>query len=340
MSKRFSLSDAAWLPHRYDEAGDSFRFLHLPREVQRRATFLTDEYLADTDRYVEMAAAAIGREALPSGPVHFVFHSAYCCSTLVARMFDAPGIAMGLKEPVVLNDLVGWRRRGAAPQKLAQTLDAALALLSRPLEGDRAVVVKPSNIVNSLAPAMLGLRPEARAILLYAPIEDFLASIAVKGLWGRRWVRQAYLGMVKDGVAAINLSGEELLELTDLQIAGLGWLSHHGIYTDLLDRFGADRIKLCDSRSLLADPCRTVDSAFTHFGMPLADAQTKAIASGPAFTRNSKDQSRYSRADREDQIAATSAANADEIAMVAAWVRKVAESAGLNCTPPSTLLER
>lgn len=338
MTEANILGDAEWLPHRYDEMGDAFRFLHLPREAQRAVTFLTEEHLTGTDKARPIAAAAIDRAALPQAPVHFVFHSAYCCSTLVARMFDAPGHAMGLKEPVVLNDIVGWRRRGADPQRVAGILDTALALLARPLDGDKAVVVKPSNIVNSLAPAMMGLRPQARAILLYAPIEDFLSSIAVKGLWGRRWVRQALLGQVHDGVVAQQLSGEELFELTDLQVAGLGWLSHHGIYARLLERFGTERIKLCDSRTLLADPEATARASFAHFGLELGEGEAAAIAVGPAFTQNSKDRSDYSREDREAQIAATRAANADEIAKVAEWVRAVARSAGITIDPGSSLL--
>ncbi|HBQ53677.1 MAG TPA: hypothetical protein DD790_04250, partial [Erythrobacter sp.] len=92
----------------------------------------------------------------------------------------------------------------------------------------------------------------------YAPIEDFLASIAVKGLWGRRWVRQALIGQMQDGVLAQQFAPDEMFELTDLQVAGLGWLSHHSIYRKMQDRFGAGRLGICDSRSLLAEPAETV----------------------------------------------------------------------------------
>lgn len=338
MTEEKFLGDAAWLPHRYDEAGDAYRFLHLPRDVQREATFLTDEHLNNSSNVTPIPFSRVDRESLDTGPIHYIFHSAYCCSTLMARMFDAPGHAMGLKEPVVLNDIVGWRRRGADPQKVAAVLDTALALLSRPMEGDRAVVVKPSNIVNSLAPAMMALRSDARAILLYAPIDDFLSSIAVKGLWGRRWVRQALMGQIQDGVVAERFSAEEMFELTDLQVAGLGWLSHHGIYSKMLERFGDERIRICDSRSLLSDPRLTVEKSFAHFGLQLKAKDGTKIASGPAFTRNSKDQSTYSREDRERQIAATREANSDEIAKVSEWVSAVARNAGIDPAPTPTLL--
>ena len=332
------LQDAEWLPHRYDETNGSFRFRHVPRDVQREAAFLTDEHLPDTGAERVIPLERIDRRALPAAPIHFVFHSAYCCSTLVARMFDAPGYSMGLVEPVVLNDVVGWRRRGAQPEKIAAVLDMALALLARPFGDDRAVVVKPSNIVNSLAPAIMGLRADAHAILLYAPIEDFLASIAVKGLWGRRWVRQAMIGQMQDGVLAQQFAPDEMFELTDLQVAGLGWLSHHSIYRKMQDRFGAGRLGICDSRSLLAEPAETVAKFFARFELHPDPEDSAAIAAGPAFTRNSKESTSYSRSDRERQIAATREANSDEIAKVAEWVRVVADGIGLDVAPVSSAL--
>lgn len=328
------LQDPAWLPHRYDEAQDSFRFVLVPRASHRAATFLTDQHLAGVDNFTAIPRAMIDPARLPAAPVHFVFHSAYCCSTLIARMFDAEGLAMGLKEPVLLNDMVGWRRRGAEPSALAKVLDLSLSLLSRPFSPGEAVIVKPSSIVNSLAPAILGLRPRARAVLLYAPIEEFLASIAVKGLWGRQWARKALIGQINDDVVSHRFSAEELLELTDLQIAGLGWLSHRAIFAGLERRFGKERMTICDSPTLLRDPSATVRSFFAHMGMRLGDDQVRAIAASEAFTTNSKDRLRYSGKARDRTLAKTRRSHADEIAMVAAWVRHMATGIGIDADPP------
>ena len=57
----------------------------------------------------EEAARLLGEQA----PIHFIFHSAFCASTMLVRALDVPGSAMGISEPVILNDMVGWRRRGA-----------------------------------------------------------------------------------------------------------------------------------------------------------------------------------------------------------------------------------
>ena len=72
--------------------------------------------------------------------------------------------------------------------------------------------------------------------------------------------------------------------------------------------------------------------------VPALECYSAAIAAGPAFKRNSKEGTAYSRSDRERQIAATREANSDEIAKVAEWVRVVADGIGLDVAPVSSAL--
>ena len=173
------------LPNRYDESQDVVHFAPAdPRGASRRHLHHRRIYrrrCAEAGRSGEATSAAA---AGPPAPLHFIFHSAYCCSTVLARAVDIEGMSMGLKEPLILNDMVGWRRRGADPRRLGAMLDDVLTLLARPFAPGEAVVVKPSNVLNSLAPAMLGLRPQSNALLLYAPLPDFLRSMAQEGALG------------------------------------------------------------------------------------------------------------------------------------------------------------
>ena len=110
--------DPLWLPHRYDPGHDAVHFRRTPRAVHRAATFITDEYLpADAGTGDRCAAPT---RWPPAGhrrrSISFSI-PAYCCSTLLARAVDIEGVAMGLKEPVILNDLVGWRQRGGEPRR-------------------------------------------------------------------------------------------------------------------------------------------------------------------------------------------------------------------------------
>jgi hypothetical protein len=73
---------------------------------------------------------------------------------------------------------------GAAGRDVAEALDNALTLLARPFAPGEAIIIKPSNVVNGFAPAMMSLRPQSKALLLRAPLPVFLKSVAKKGMWG------------------------------------------------------------------------------------------------------------------------------------------------------------
>ena len=177
----FALSDPEWLPHRHVEGQDRIRFVHVARGEHRRFPFLTDEYLGSERPLHEVSAEQC--LALPPVPLHFLFHSAFCGSTMLLAGLDRPGVAMGLSEPQLLNDVVGFRRRGAQPAQVARLTEVAMRVLARPFAPGETNVVKPSNMLNPLAELMLAMRAEARAILLHAPLETFLISVVRKGLW-------------------------------------------------------------------------------------------------------------------------------------------------------------
>ncbi|QTD56970.1 hypothetical protein [Parasphingorhabdus cellanae] len=343
VQKNDMLSDASYLAHRYDEVNDAFRFLSIPREVHRRCTFITDEHLPNVDKFKAIARSELVDASLVTAPVHFIFHSAYCCSTMLARAFDIEGVSMGLKEPVVLNDMIGWRRRGADPAQQQKVIDQSLSLLARPFGADQAVIIKPSNICNPLAIDMLRMRPDAKALLLYAPIEGFLKSIAKKEMWGRIWVRDVLIGTLKDGYAIGGFSQDELLQLTDLQVAAIGWLSQHALFAKIIAEVGKDRVKTLDSETFLARSPETIAALSTLYGLKMNDRQISDVVQGPAFTSHSKlDQGKpgevfdaKARGKEQQKIAEV---HGTEIDMVATWAKAVADSQGIKLDIGSTLL--
>lgn len=330
--------DANSLAHRYDPGHDAFHFLPVPRDTHRAATFLTDEYLpSGLAPTVLRRADALARTG-PPAPLHWIFHSAFCCSTLLARAFDLPGHAMGLKEPLVLNDLTGWRRRKDAGPDLAEVMNDTLTLLARPFAPGEAVVAKPSTIANAFAPALLALRPDSAALLLYAPLPTFLASIAKKELEGRLWVRTLLAGMLDDGLAPFGYSMREHFAHTDLQVAALAWLGQHMLFADLVARYGAGRVRTLDSATLMRRPREAMAAATALFGLRVPDAVLDATVAGPAFHRHSKFGGTFDADTRAAEHRAAADTHAREIGIVVRWAEQVAASFGIALDPPAPLL--
>lgn len=328
--------DAEWLAHRYDPTRDAVHFRRVTRAQHAAATFLTDDHLGEAPvTPIRRADALAARPA--TAPIHIVAHSAFCLSTLVARAFDRTCWAMGIKEPVILNDLIGWQRRGGRPDQVRGVLDGALTLLARPFAPGEAVVVKPSNTVNALVGPMLELRPHAHALLLYAPLPDFLNSIARKGLDGRLFVRKLLLGLLDDGLVELGFDPRDLMGQTDLQVAATGWLAQHALFARLAQRFGA-RIATLDSRTLTADQGRAMSAIAHHFALPLDDAGLAEVLAGPAFTRHSKTGASFGAEARAAEQRDAAEVHADEIGKVTIWAEAVAKAAGVSLHLPRALL--
>lgn len=330
------IADGNWLAHRYDEPADAIRFRHVDRAAHRAVTFLTDAELGDgpvaSFRRADCLAAA--RALAPPTP-RFIVHSAFCCSTMLARAFDQPGVAMGLKEPVILNDVAALQLRRADPRQVAAALDAASWLLARPIGRGETMVVKPSNLFNPLLPALLAMRADARVLLLHAPLEAYLGSIARKEIEGRAWVRELMWKLIGLGQAErFGWSDEDLYRQTDLQVAALGWLVQQAAFADLARRH-PDRVRSLDSDTLTHRPAEAMAALGAFFDLGI-DAET--IAAGPAFGKHSKTGEAFGAGKRDRQRAEGLELHSREIARVLEWSDEVAHHAAIDSALPGGLL--
>lgn len=329
------ISDGRWLAHRYDETQDAVQFRFVPREVQRSVTFLTDFEIGEAPLVVFSRTDCLGevrKRSHPTAPM--IFHSAYCCSTLLARAFDIPGVAFGLKEPQILNDVVGLQLRRGDPRQVAAALDIALLLLARPLGAGEINVIKPSNLLNPLAPLITTMRPDLHGLFLHAPLETFLASIARKDIEGRAWVRDLMWKYISLGqMQRFGFSNEDLYRQTDLQAGAVSWLSQHGLFADIADQQHAFRT--LDSETLIARPVECLSALGDLLNLSF---DTEPVANGPAFRTHSKDRSAYSNKDRGREQDRGKSLHAREIEIVLKWAGQLAEHAGIPMILPSPLI--
>ena len=321
-----------WLAHRYDPTNDTVHFVSVDRNARRRVPFLTDENIGNSNEPLVLARSAVTVPETASAEINFIFHSAYCCSTLLANAYDRPGQAFSLKEPVILNDIVGWRQRGAEPNAVGKVLNDALRLLARPFTPGEIGVVKPSNVVNGLAKASMGLRPRSRAVLLYAPLEIFLGSIANKGLFGRLWVRDLLRKQLRDGTIHLGFEPEDYFLQTDLQVAAVGWLSQHALFADMATTW-PDRVRTLSSETLTADPARAL-AEIDEFWRVQGGASERADAIAHSFGRNSKTGERFNAEDRRRAQQSAGEIHRDEVEKVVVWATAVAKNAGLSLDLP------
>src|SRR5262245_66107372 len=99
------VEDPAWVPHAYDHRTDCLSFVHLPRAAQRNVVFLDPRFIGGAPLSPVAPLKDLPLSDTPTGPLHFLFHTAFLCSPLLQRALDIPGVSMGLKAPCIITGL-------------------------------------------------------------------------------------------------------------------------------------------------------------------------------------------------------------------------------------------
>ena len=329
------LCDPAWLCHRYDERADAFHYRRVERERHRSSAFLIDADIGIEPSPVVVSRRQAAALAPAAAPLHFIFHSAFCASTMLVRALDMEGSAMGLSEPVVLNDMVGWRRRGAPVQQHGAVMADVLRQLARPWGSGEAVVVKPSNVFNGLAAGAMALSPQSKVVLLTAPLPVFLASVARKGLDCRLWVRELLEGLLQEGLVDLGFEPRDYFRQTDLQVAAVGWLAQQALFMRIIRHFGAERVASLDSERLTQSPAERVADVASFYGLSRSAATD--YAAHPAIGRDSKSGKEFAPGQRQVQQRDAAETFRDEIDKVSVWAEAVAKNAGVPMSLPNAL---
>ena len=330
------VADPDWIPHTFDVGGTNLTFVHVPRAARADLMFLSDEHFAGNFAKADFTSEAVEAEigSARRSPMHFIFHTSFCCSTLLANALDVPGATGVLKEPDVLINLANRLIR-SDDQANRQRLELVLRLLERPFAPGETVIVKPTNFANRLLENVLAQRPGSKAVLLHSDVETFLRSLLKRGMFGRIFGRRLFTQLRGWSPLDFGYGADELLQLTDVQATALAWLMqiHH---FDAMARAFRDRVLVLDSAALLADPAAAIDKAQTLFELGLDQSQIHAIATGPAFSKHSKFSDRdYSAHARETEHKAATETHAEELGMVVKWIEAVASQIGAPLRPGS-----
>lgn len=327
--------DPDWLPHTYDPGGANLTSVRVSESERSALMFLSDEHFAGNFRKESFPADAISSEVKEAerAPIHFIFHTSFCCSTLLAKALRVQGVSSVLMEPDVLINLANRfiRDDDSANRK---RLELVLRLLERPPHPDQTIIVKPTNFANRLADPVLAKRPNSRAILLYSDVSTFLRSLLKRGMWGRIVGRKLFNQLSRWSPLDLGIDADLIIEQTDVQIAALAWLMQIHHFHSIARAFGRERVMFMESSDLLADPGSVLARAQQFFALDLPRQRTDSIAGGPVFSTHSKFSDRdYDSGQREQDHQTVGDAHLEELAMVVQWIEAVAAQVGAPLTP-------
>jgi len=193
---------------------------------------------------VEVAAAARREPA----KVVYVYHHGYAGSTLLFRLLDAPGVCLAYDEPNI-----HFHCYANAPIR---------ALCYRTFRATETPLIKavPSEIIN--ARHHFADHPEARAVFLYASLEEYVAS-ALPYAYRRKYMTKL----------ARFLGGGECASAADAAV--YCW---ERITAEVLSLAAQHPLKTVEASAFFADPERHLAAIWEWFGFPRRDDWSATLA--------------------------------------------------------------
>jgi len=270
------------------------RFTPLSRESYDKTAFL-DGF--ERDGLIEVPLKDLLDYQLDLPPVEievrYIFHGAFCCSTLLARYFETRPDYFVLKEPGLLGQLTAFHcggNDGKDNEYWSQLLALGMRLLTRTFSPrPLLIIIKPSDLVNGIATELLERDLLARAVFLATDLRTFILSV-LKWEKRKQLVRRRLEVLQSHAPRFPGLTLVDVANLNDAQAAGFLWTLNTCLCRDLLRNAPARSIALLGDR--VADNPRDVlrqvsnswnlaldDNAITEMlGHPFASLYSKDLS--------------------------------------------------------------
>lgn len=315
--------DHHWFPEDFHAPRQMLSFVFAEREALAREPFLDHRWnqggverwqvpLGDLDLQMPIGV-------LPA--IDFLWHTSFCCSTLLARALDRPGKCLALSEPLVLVSIADAKRAGLIEQgwHLSRLPEIVFRLLARPEAPGARVLVKPSNFANVLVTDAARLTA-GKSLFLYSDLESFLVSVLKSGLPLRKYVRRLFSNLIGPVRDQLPWPQAEIFQMSDMEIAALAWHLQILEFRNAWRLLGPGRAASLDCAVLLSRPAEVLRKMIAFYRLPVGETHVSDVLAAGAFGRHAKVPAEpFDAQRRAEQSAQIMRQYGDDIARVVEW---------------------
>ncbi|MSQ98679.1 MAG: hypothetical protein EXR85_05200 [Xanthomonadales bacterium] len=343
--------------NRYEEVpgvvlglGDA-QFIRLNERELRRTSFLDHRELnkpvelrLGLEEFARQAEQAAGPQTAHA--FGMIYHSAFCCSTHLARCLDATGMGRSLKEPYALtqasfyfaDETYQQFENAAAWDRFLRT---GLSFLVRPGKSGRLPVIKTHNFSIVLTHDIARLFPgRAKGVFIYSDLQSFLTS-TLKSAERRNFCRLLLKLMTPAKAERLDILWIDPEGLPDPAAAAYCWLMHLADYACASALHGPGAFRSLDCDVLLDQPAETLLALADYFAV---ETSRQAIVSGledPAVKAHAKNPARaFSAQARRSELQTQGFHLRGEIREALRWFDRLSLPDALRSPPAFPLVDR
>ncbi len=267
-------------------------------------------------------------------PLNFIFHTGYCCSTLLARCLENLNHTLVLKEPAPLRLLSESWFTKSQEYDLGKLNRIVGTLLSRRFSGECVVVKATSHCINMM-PELLGLHTDNRAVFLFSSLEESLACYLKDPV--RRREARFYLGVMSELVPP-DLPLGPRLAIIDAQIVSLLWMIQVRFYCMIAKSLPGGRLLALNCNEFLNNPVLALEQVASHFGIGVTQGVMQEVLENDAFKRYAKGQHiAFDKTTRRAHLDWIADVYAKEIEFATKWARSFPIWSDKNVSLPNEL---
>ena len=288
-----------WYPLRIDIDSWMATFVPMSPESYRETSFLDRRIRKAPGSSYDVSVCDILPLLSAQTAPRYIFHAAFCGSTLLARCIEqVPGITV-LKEPFIL-DQVAMATGMAPADKRADMLAIGQSLIGRSYPNG-GTVVKANDLCNNIAGELME-NAASRAIFITVALDNFLVSVLKSGYrreWAwRRLVRHRIMleKLVPNAMQVLNGKG-------DAHAAAVLWVFNSRVNAALTD-YG-DRLLTISDEAIFSNPAKATCTVLDHFGLPRpAQPEMKTLIAGTLAQHSKQPELAYNRDSRTAELRA------------------------------------
>lgn len=332
---RTDVNEPYWFPNTLDLKNNTVEMLKVTRSLLDQTTFLASPSFPPNDIESRTLLLATIKDENCLAPPSYIFHSAFCCSTLLSRALDLPGKIRSLKEPQAILNLASHFRTSG---KMPINLDWLHALLTRSNTSSESTVIKPTNMANNLLlqkTSFLDLSPK---LFLYGSLRGFLISVIKKGEEGRFMARRMYSILSNDPTRFKLIPIEKLASLTDLQIAAMVWMLQIEVFKAVLIE---NKNNLCVSLhcdTFLGNPAESISAICKHFNFNLNENEIYNLSHSDVLMKNAKEQNTsYNTNIRQSESAEIEIYYHETLNRICSWAKGLSDNGDIISHLPNPL---
>jgi hypothetical protein len=310
-------------------------FVEVTQETYRRSSFLDHRMHREPKQKTivcEVGKLLAACQGASAGHVGFIFHVAFCCSTLLARYLELLPGTFVLKEPFIPTQLAELNR-APWPSKSGldseQTTRLCVHLMARTFNPHDRVVAKLADQCNAIAGALLVASGAPKAVFIGLELRSFLLA-GLKTEQRRAWVRRRAELAVQD-VAPSSLADTDPKTLDDAQACAYLWLANGVLLRKLIAEVGPARVLVVDGESISDNPDHAVRETAAWLGLSPSETDLRIAIGNETASRYSKDPSQeFSREHRRADLAAIMSKFGNEVESGLRWAAELAPRLGLD----------